>query len=157
MTAKRRKSFVHLFKGPLRPGGTLPSGRSPLPRPSVLDVCHWQTAPEPAGEKCGVGRRPTTLNRRSCTKNPGTKAARARKGDRLALRPFYANNKRTPKPKTWMSFFRLCYLSGPLFTGCAWYDNVPGFLFRLRRQGKVVGRQSRLPARSAAGQRPTGT
>ena len=36
--------------GPLRPGGTLPSGRSPLPRRSVLDVCHWQTAPEAAAE-----------------------------------------------------------------------------------------------------------
>ena len=36
--------------GPLRPGGTLPSGRSPLPRRSVLNVCHWQTAPDAAAE-----------------------------------------------------------------------------------------------------------
>ena len=77
------KSFVHLFKGggvwgPLRPGGTLLSGRpsrqarpnpktsrgckgswcpvgtvqdrSTLPLRSVLGVCHWQTAPEAAAE-----------------------------------------------------------------------------------------------------------
>ena len=29
------------------------SARSPLPRRSVLDVCHWQTAPEAAAEKGG--------------------------------------------------------------------------------------------------------
>ena len=34
------------------------SARSPLPRRSVLDVCHWQTAPEAAAEK---GQRPTVL------------------------------------------------------------------------------------------------
>ena len=54
-----RFSFLQAFggaptwlplRGPLRPGGTLPSGRSPLPRRSVLDVCHWQTAPEAAAE-----------------------------------------------------------------------------------------------------------
>ena len=36
--------------GPLRASGTLPSGRSPLPRPSVLDGAHWAPGPEPAGE-----------------------------------------------------------------------------------------------------------
>ena len=45
-----RRTYLAPPSGPLRPGGTLPSGRSPLPRRSVLDVCHWQTAPEPAGE-----------------------------------------------------------------------------------------------------------
>ena len=45
-----RRTYLALPLGPLRPGGTLPSGRSPLPRRSVLDVCHWQTAPEAAGE-----------------------------------------------------------------------------------------------------------
>ena len=48
-------TWLHLW-GPLRPGGTLPSGRSPLPRRSALDVCHWQTAPEPAGESALQGR-----------------------------------------------------------------------------------------------------
>ena len=47
---QRGRRDLALPSGPLRPGGTLPSGRSPLPRRSVLDVCHWQTAPEPAGE-----------------------------------------------------------------------------------------------------------
>jgi len=37
-------------KGLLRLSGTLPNSRSPLPRRSVLDVCHWQTAPEAAAE-----------------------------------------------------------------------------------------------------------
>ena len=45
-----RRTYLALPLGPLRPGGTLPSGRSPLPRRSVLDVCHWQTAPEAAAE-----------------------------------------------------------------------------------------------------------
>ena len=44
------RTYLALPLGPLRPGGTLPSGRSPLPRRSVLDVCHWQTAPEAAAE-----------------------------------------------------------------------------------------------------------
>ena len=52
-----------------------------------------------------VRRSLTALNRRSPTKNPGAKAPRARKGDRLALRPFYANNKRTSKPKLGCPFF----------------------------------------------------
>ena len=52
-----------------------------------------------------VRRSLTALNRRSPTKNPGAKAARVRKGDRLALRPFYANNKRTSKPKLGCPFF----------------------------------------------------
>ena len=37
-------------RGPLRAGGTLSSGRSPLPRPSVLGAPHWGAGPEPAGE-----------------------------------------------------------------------------------------------------------
>ena len=36
--------------GPQRASGTLPSGRSPLLRPSVLDGAHWAPGPEPAGE-----------------------------------------------------------------------------------------------------------
>ena len=51
-----RRTYLAPPSGPLRPGGTLPSGRSPLPRRSVLDVCHWQTAPEPAGESALQGR-----------------------------------------------------------------------------------------------------
>ena len=45
-----RRTYLAPPLGPLRPGGTLPSGRSPQPRRSVLDVCHWQTAPEAAAE-----------------------------------------------------------------------------------------------------------
>ena len=41
--------------GPLRPGGTLPSGRSPLPRRSVMGAAHWAASPEPAGESAPVG------------------------------------------------------------------------------------------------------
>ena len=46
-----------------------------------------------------VGQSPTALNRRSRTKNPGAKAARARKGDRLALRPFRTNNEKDTQAK----------------------------------------------------------
>ena len=42
--------------GPLRPGGTLPSGRSPLPRRSVMGAAHWAASPEPAGESALQGR-----------------------------------------------------------------------------------------------------
>ena len=41
--------------GPLRPGGTLPSGRSPLPRRSVMGAAHWAASPEPAGESAPAG------------------------------------------------------------------------------------------------------
>ena len=40
--------------GPQRASGTLPSGRSPLLRPSVLDAPHWGAGPEAAAET-GVG------------------------------------------------------------------------------------------------------
>ena len=46
-----------------------------------------------------VRRSLTALNRRSHTKNPGAKAARARKGDRLALRPFRTNNEKDIQAK----------------------------------------------------------
>ena len=46
-----------------------------------------------------VWRSLTALNRRSPTKNPGAKAARARKGDRLALRPFRTNNEKDIQAK----------------------------------------------------------
>ena len=46
-----------------------------------------------------VRRSLTALNRRSRTKNPGAKAARARKGDRLALRPFRTNNEKDIQAK----------------------------------------------------------
>ena len=42
--------------GPLRPGGTLPSGRSPLPRRSVMGAAHWVASPEPAGESALLWR-----------------------------------------------------------------------------------------------------
>ena len=42
--------FASPYGGPLRASGTLPSGRSPLPRPSILDGAHWAPGPEPAGE-----------------------------------------------------------------------------------------------------------
>ena len=43
------RTCLHLW-GPQRASGTLPSGRSPLLRPSVLDGAHWAPGPEPAGE-----------------------------------------------------------------------------------------------------------
>ena len=43
------------LRGPLRPGGTLPSGRSPLPRRSVMGAAHWAASPEPAGESAPAG------------------------------------------------------------------------------------------------------
>ena len=43
------------LRGSLRPGGTLPSGRSPLPRRSVMGAAHWAASPEPAGESAPAG------------------------------------------------------------------------------------------------------
>ena len=43
------------------------SAWSPLPRRSVLDVCHWQTSPEPAGES---GLALARTERASCQRPP---------------------------------------------------------------------------------------
>ena len=51
------KSFVHLFKGPLRPGGTLPSGRprrQPRSRGAGGPGARW--APFRTGLRCHFGR-----------------------------------------------------------------------------------------------------
>ena len=63
------------------------SARSPLPRRSVLDVCHWQTAPEPAGESVmpEAGRRGPT---------PSCPRAGDRKSDKLSKNP---GNMRAPQ------------------------------------------------------------
>ena len=59
-----QRTYLAPPSGPLRPGGTLPSGRSPLPRRSVMDAAHWVASPEAAAESAGTALAVTERARR---------------------------------------------------------------------------------------------
>ena len=67
------------------------SAWSPLPRRSVLDVCHWQTSPEPAGES---GLALARTERASCQRPPRMGCVEA-----LAGCPLRHASGMTPPPK----------------------------------------------------------